>query len=332
VHIPSDGKPMSGYAAAYAELQRSGGSVGGFVGGGEDDAGAPASGFSIASLFGGGVATSSKSGDTPQAIILADARKRSGFTQSPLLASATPAAQPTEPAKAEPAVAEAKPAAAEAKTAPVVVASADIPLPERRPAELSGPALVWQTGPAAQAASASDVPLPPSRPDVGTAAPTVLAALDNSSASDVPTPMVRPQAPVFAEAARGFDALLRRGEPTPPAAALGYAAADTPLRAQAEPVERVALVATRFERLDFASVAAPIDSPHDPAQAGLMRPDLNSVGTLIPKPAKMVVMRFGVAAYHDLRSGRFAGAAIRPLRTASFVTQPSLFSGALASN
>ena len=83
-----------------------------------------------------------------------------------------------------------------------------------------------------------------------------------------------------------------------------------------------ALIATKFERLDFASVSAPIDASHDPAQSGLTRPDLETLGTLIPKPTKMVVMRFGVAAYQDLRAEKFAGSAIKPLRTASFAAVP----------
>ena len=80
------------------------------------------------------------------------------------------------------------------------------------------------------------------------------------------------------------------------------------------------------------SVAAPVDSSHDPAQSGLTRPDLDSVGTLIPKPRQMVVMRFGLAAYQDLRAEKFAGVAIKPLRTASFAVAPEMFTKALAAN
>jgi uncharacterized protein YcbK (DUF882 family) len=324
VHIPTDGKPMPGYAAAYAQLQRNGGSVGGFVGGGEDDAGAPASGggFSIASLFSGGAVPDRRS-DSPQAIILADAQKRAAAqAAAPTLRAA--AEQPAEVAVADRAEPE---KTVPAEKAPVVVARADIPIPERRPAELQ-PQMVWQTGPAAQVALASSpVPLPPMRPaqDAGPAEVAAIAPVARPS-------VVQPNAPVFAEAARGFDAILKHAAPAPASSALGYAAAESPLQPQPVPEERVALVATQFERLDFASVSAPVDSGHDPAQTGLTRPDLDTVGTLIPKPSRLVVMRFGVAAYHDLRAERFSGAAIKPLRTASFVAPPVLFSGALAAN
>ena len=43
-------------------------------------------------------------------------------------------------------------------------------------------------------------------------------------------------------------------------------------------------------------------------------------------------MRFGVAAYQDLRAEKFAGVAIKPLRTASFAVAPELFTRALAAN
>ncbi|MET0596285.1 MAG: DUF882 domain-containing protein, partial [Mesorhizobium sp.] len=84
VHIPADGKPMPGYQAAYAELARGGGSVGGFQGGRSscDDDGGPSGSFSIASIFSGGgggsASLSRRNADSPQAIILADAERRSG--------------------------------------------------------------------------------------------------------------------------------------------------------------------------------------------------------------------------------------------------------------
>ena len=79
-------------------------------------------------------------------------------------------------------------------------------------------------------------------------------------------------------------------------------------------------------------MSTPIESSHDPAQASLVRPDLDSVEVLIPKPAKMVMMRFGVAAYQDLRAERFSGTAIKPLRTASFSATPEIFAKALVAN
>jgi len=61
-----------------------------------------------------------------------------------------------------------------------------------------------------------------------------------------------------------------------------------------------------------------------------VRPDLKSVGSLIPAPSKVVVMRFGVAAYQDLRAEKFTGTAIKPLRTASFALAPDIITGSVA--
>jgi hypothetical protein len=131
--------------------------------------------------------------------------------------------------------------------------------------------------------------------------------------------VLEPSAPVMSDVSRSPEALFGPGESTSPATrALGYAAAE--LAPPPLPRRRThGLVATRFEDLDFASVSAPRASAGDAAQAGLTRPDLNSVASLIPPPAKVIVIRFGLSAYQDLRPGRFTGAAIRPLKTASIV-------------
>jgi uncharacterized protein YcbK (DUF882 family) len=355
VHIPSDGKPMPGYQAAFAELRRGGGSVGGFQGGGEDDAGAPASGsgFGLASLFGGSSTTSRSSSAKPEstyAVLMADKRRGDGASpaaaapQAVALAAAPEVTTPAEPAP----------------IAPVVVARADIPLPEPRPTDagptlreatlqeatleqprldqpkLDQPKLAWQTGPSATIApvalAAAAVPLPPSRP--GQAAPAAQAdavqlASVNETGSVLPPATGKPQgtgkpqvlepsAPVMSDVSRSPEALFSRDGTSPTTRALGYAAAE--LSPPPAPKRRAqGLVATRFEDLDFASVSAPRASAGDAAQAGLTRPDLNSVATLITPPAKVVVIRFGLSAYQDLRPGRFTGAAIRPLKTASIV-------------
>jgi uncharacterized protein YcbK (DUF882 family) len=327
VHIPADGRPMPGYQAAFAELRRGGGSVGGFQGGGEDDAGAPASGsgFGLASLFGG---SSGNSGATAKpestyAVLMAD-KRRGGTGSAPAAAAPQPVALAAAPEAATPA--EPTP------VAPTVVARVDIPLPEPRPVDagpkVDGPKLAWQAGPTGTVGpvevALSAVPLPPSRP--GQAAPpkddVQLASL-NETGSVLPPASGKPQvlepsAPVMSDASRSPAALFARDGTSSATRALGYAAAE--LAPPPLPKRRThGLVATRFEDLDFASVSAPRASAGDTAQAGLTRPDLNSVATLIPPPAKVIVIRFGLSAYQDLRPGRFTGAAIRPLKTASIV-------------
>ncbi|MDQ0467945.1 DUF882 domain-containing protein [Labrys wisconsinensis] len=321
VHIPADGRPMPGYQAAYAELQRNGGSVGGFVGGDEDDGGGPSF---FARLFGGGGSTETAARDTqrPQAVVMAG---KTGTVIAPApmpAATRVPAPAPT-PAAPEP--------------APVVVAKLErtvpIPLPEPRPAELAGPQLAWQAGPDGQPATAvvaaASIPLPPARPGLDRAAdapPVQLAALDQTQDA---SPELRPGAPVMADASRSIDLLLRRDTPLPPSRALGFADAGAGLIAKPRS-ERPPLIATRFEKLNFVSVTAPVATARNKAQAGLVRPDLKSVGSLIPAPSKVVVMRFGVAAYQDLRAEKFTGTAIKPLRTASFALAPDIITGSVA--
>ena len=324
VHVPADGRPMPGYQAALAELRRGGGSVGGFAGGGEDDAGGSASGsgFGLASLFGGTSSPPSSSGrkDSPHAVLMADAQRRAN--------GSTPAAT-AEPSA--PVVAEAAPPAPVAKT---VLAMAAIPLPEPRPRDTQ-PAMAWQTGPGPAVETAS-VPLPPLRPGEeapAAAAPQMqLAALDapSTAGAAVKPRVLEPSAPVMSDVSRTPGALFSR-EASPAARALGYASAEVAGDLDAPLVRRgPGLVATRFEDLDFGDVTTPVASARDTTQAALTRPDLDTVATLIPAPSRVVVIRFGVAAYQDLRSGRFTGSAIRPLKTAS-VASPSDIVGSIAS-
>ena len=251
-----------------------------------------------------------------------------------------------KPALADEAVLADKPAVAGTGGAPSSSPRADIPLPERRPAELAQPQMVWPAGQSGQrrcrrrctrpppswrhgrhpaAADAAGRRRPKWRLDAG---PAEVAAI-----APPPTPVLRPAAPILASASAGLSGSAAPRHRAPCGEALGYADAESPLQpACRRGTSASALIATKFERLDFASVAAPVDSSHDPAQSGLTRPDLDSVGTLIPKPRQMVVMRFGVAAYQDLRAEKFAGVAIKPLRTASFAVAPELFTRALAAN
>jgi uncharacterized protein YcbK (DUF882 family) len=352
VHIPTDGRPMPGYQAAYAELQRNGGTVGGFQGRVDDDAGDSG----IGSLFGGfgdgGAPATSKSADSPHAVLMADIQRRSGGpapdADAPAAAARKPAPVVVAAAEPAPAPVAAEPAAA---PAPVVLAKRDIPLPERRPADLAtarpaGPQLAWQTGPTGEItetaavpnATMANVPLPPVRPGQKPAQDAVeLASLEvptppAPARATAAQPLLQPGSPVMSSVAPDLGSLLRRAVPGAalPSRALGYAAAEMPIQQYARPA-LPALVATRFDHLDFAAATAPVSTSWDRTKSGLTRPDLDTVATLIPAPAKTVVIHFGVAAYQDLRAEKFSGAAIRPLRTASFALMPELLTGTIIS-
>jgi hypothetical protein len=255
---------------------------------------------------------------------------------------------PPRPAKAEAVAATEEPVVAAAPQRQIPV-----PLPEPRPAELvaaqspAEPQLNWVTGPVGQQLAAN-VPLPPVRPgedepdDDGDGGPLQVAELSQDQVpqpafaavaqGSVPLPpVINPQRPVMADVGNGGSF----GQPVPtklPNWALSFADPSMIPAAVELPPKRPALIATRFEKLDFASVSSPIASARNKAQAGLVRPDLMTVASLIPAPNKVVIMRFGSVAYQDLSPSKFAGTAIKPLRTASFATMPDIFTGSIASN
>jgi hypothetical protein len=286
-------------------------------------------------------------------VLLADARRRSGAGNPPPAQPAAPPAQqvamvtPPRPAKAEALAATAEPVVAAAPQQRQI----PVPLPEPRPVELAAaqspaePQLNWVAGPAGQQLAAN-VPLPPVRPgedepddDEANGGPLQVAELSQDpvpqpafaavAQGSVPLPpVINPQRPVMADAG-SF------GQPLPtklPNRALSFADPSMIPAAVAMPPKRPALIATRFEKLDFASVSAPVTSARNKAQAGLIRPDLMTVASLLPAPNKVVIMRFGSVAYQDLSPSKFSGSAIKPLRTASFATMPDLFTGSIASN
>jgi len=328
VLIPADGKPMPGYQAAFAEVIRKGSSVGGVSGGADEDSGGAEGagsglGSILAAAFSPAPPSSGRAGESVQSVLLADSQRRS-----------QPAAQVVVAAAA------ARPAATPDNAPPVrvVVATNDIPLPEPRPAEIRSPPMAWQAGPPGQqvAEATPGVPLPPSRPSETAADATAsldVAALPQSQGTRTTsaTAVIGPARPVMSDLSRGIDDLLSKRRPPAGGQALGYASDDRiiPIAvAQGHPL----LISTRFEKLSFRTVSRPLPTARDKGQAGLTMPDLDSVATLIPAPAKVVLIRFGVAAYQDLRSEHFSGSAIRPLRTASFAFAPELITGSIAPN
>jgi uncharacterized protein YcbK (DUF882 family) len=348
VLIPSDGRPMAGYQVAMNEILRNGGRVGSVQGGGEDDGGGSDSdsgssgGGFFAALFGGG----SRSNDTASGQMMQDSRNRGSVTAQP------PVRTPAPP-----------PATMVAMADPVPQHVAAIPLPERRPAEIdaakaaapamvaaadAGSKMVWQAGPNAAPAdmAAANVPLPPARPgsmDDNAPPAQQIAALDAQDAPDTvpaavpPAPIARPaSAPVleprpavFADLSQGSEGFMKRGVSLQNQRALGFADV-TPVTQTARP-PRPMLVATRFEKLNFASISTPVISARNKTQATLIKPDLSTTASLIAAPSRTVVVKFSAVAAQDLRADKFTGAAVKPLRTASLAPMPDIFTGSIAS-
>jgi hypothetical protein len=195
--------------------------------------------------------------------------------------------------------------------------AANVPLPPVRPGEDEPDDQADSGGPLQVAELAQDAVPQPSVAAVGQAS--------------VPTPPVLiPQKPIMADVAGAGS--FGQAPAKLPTRALGFADPSMIPATVALPPKRPALVATKFEKLDFASISAPISSARNKTQAGLVRPDLKTVATLIPAPSKVVIMRFGSVAYQDLNPLKFSGSAIKPLRTASFATMPDIFTGSIASN
>lgn len=333
VLVPSDGRPMPGYQLAMSEIRRNGGTAGGSVG--EDDAGGGSSGGGFfAALFG---SRSNSAPPPPTQMAQAYAPTNRG--------ARIPATAPQPaPAMQQMAMAD-ELAGAPRRQAPV-------PLPERRPSDIgaaqaaddaatqlasadTGPRMMWQTGPNGE--PGANVPLPPLRP--GTAAeesqpaqpaPVQLASLDTPPAVPATRPVLDPKPPIFADLSQGSEGFMKRSANRQNQRALGFANT-APVTNTARP-PRPALIATRFEKQNFASLSAPVSAARNKQQATLVKPDLRTTASLIAAPAKTVVVRFGVAAYQDLRADKFTGAAVKPLRVASFAPMPDIFTGSIASN
>jgi uncharacterized protein YcbK (DUF882 family) len=193
VHIPADGKPMPGYAAALAQVESRGSRPGGA---GAAFASATPSGSKkniFAALFSKDSGDDDEENAAPQA---GAAQTASADDEAPANAKAPPAAAPAQVAAAQPAPA--------VNAAASVVASANVPLPVRNPMGRS-PEAVAALAAAAPASSmqAAAVPLPMTRPGEAPArpaAPTTLAAAADGSA--MPLPASRPGvAPARAAAA-----------------------------------------------------------------------------------------------------------------------------------
>jgi uncharacterized protein YcbK (DUF882 family) len=193
VHIPADGKPMPGYAAALAQVESRGSRPGGA---GAAFASAAPSGSKkniFAALFSKDSGDDDEENAAPQA---GAAQTASADDEAPANAKAAPAAAPAQVAAAQPVPA--------VNAAASVVASANVPLPVRNPMGRSPEAVAALTAAApASSMQAAAVPRPMMRPGEAparpAAPPTLAAAADGSA---MPLPASRPGvAPARAAAA-----------------------------------------------------------------------------------------------------------------------------------
>lgn len=182
-----------------------------------------------------------------------------------------------------------------------------IAMPSPRPPELGAPvALAWQEAPAPLAQD-----------------PATLAAK--------PALYVKPGGAVLASADPSAPILTRRLTLSAPSTKPALAPAAAPAALPSSKRDKPVLISTRFENLNFAALSTPISAARNKTQAQFVRPDLNSIGGLIQSPSRVVLTKFGLTAYQDLRMAQFTGVAIKPLRVANLSGPDPIATGALAS-
>ncbi|QFR35085.1 DUF882 domain-containing protein [Ancylobacter sp. TS-1] len=316
VHVPADGKPMSGYALALAEVESRGSEPGGagaaFAGlsGGNDPkrAGKPAKNL-FASLF-------SKDDDDEEA--------------APAAAAATE-------------VAEAPASGAAATSAPAQVATklaAADPVPLPQPNPLPRNVVAAAPAPAAPAAGRADlaalaaaIPLPQSR--TGAAAPAAGAVV----AAAVPMPQARPseagglpelivrgtggQGPAlaYADASGSIFAPERLQPGRAPAPPAGSAEAGRQMPASAAAAARNKPRAHSAEML--AEIRSLFSGPAVARNASLHTPELRRFAAFVAPPRQVVVTHFGDDASNGLSTTRFSGAAIVAVPVVAMVSGPA---------
>lgn len=340
VHLPSDGKPLAGYAVAKAEIERNRAS------GGTMMASNSRGGGFLSNIFGGG-------GDEDEESTPAAATAR------------TPAA----PARTAP---EAPPAPRAAEPAPVAVAAL-VPLPASRPAALSdaaaptavaearpaGPEMIWNRG-AAPAASAPQgvqtaaltsettpgsvapaMPFPrPAAANSGTTPADLPVTAFAPAEASIPLPMLRPSQPVLASAgglpgrslpapgqqpdaapapARQMAALS--APPAQPKPAQGRAIGDRVAKAYPEQGRAAASAAAPLagRNLDSAAVRAGMTGTRSArdGMATMSHPNASGANLLVA-PARIVQTGFGANPTNGLRSDAFSGSSVAILRSRTF--------------
>ncbi|ADH90387.1 protein of unknown function DUF882 [Ancylobacter novellus DSM 506] len=340
VHVPADGKPMSGYALALADVEAKGKEPGGAgaafagLGGGNNPKrnGASTAGSKniFASLFGG------KDDDEDDA----------------------PAASTTQVADAEEAPA-AKPATNAAAAAPVEVASAaPMPLPmpnplprsaaqetpavpEEAPMALAfaGPAPMPQPNPLSRGAAASvAAATPPASPPVPASSRAELAAL----AAAIPLPGERPPNPTGGPAGVTRAPVTTANPPLPevivrgtggqgPALSYANAGGDIfprerlqPGRAPSSPATVASEHARRAHSAEMLTEIRRLFSGPTVAYSVTLRtPELRRFAAFVAPPRQVVETHFGADGTNGLSTARFEGAAIVAVPVVAMMSGPA---------
>ncbi|MCS0503841.1 DUF882 domain-containing protein [Ancylobacter sp. GSK1Z-4-2] len=338
VHIPADGKPMSGYQVALAEVEARGKEPGG--------AGASFAGLAatnnpkprknlLASLFGKDdedddadsgapapvvTASATPAAATPAAEAPASQAEASEAPASVALASAAPIPMPVPNplprlAMAAPAVPMDKPAA------PVLAAAVPSAMPKPAPTPAPGvdPSL---------AALAAAVPLP----EATRAAPMVVA-----SAAPVPLPLARP---VEADGGAALPEVITRGAGGEGGPVLAYASAATgfyprprlqpgrvPAPAQGTASAATPSAAGRTGQGHSSEMQAEIrrlfNGPTVARNVHLRQPELRRFANFVAPPRSVVAGGFGGDGSNGLSTSRFQGAAVVAVPVVAMVSGPA---------
>jgi uncharacterized protein YcbK (DUF882 family) len=375
VFIPTDGKPMPGYDLAAAEIQANGGSVSAYASAGDEDvpgffSNRKGKSF-FAALFGSGddedaafvasqrggkqtkgsgrtkiasYAPASAADDGSRIVrdsgdaAVAPARPPKSFEQQVV----RPAPEPEAPPPAAAVAAAPEPAPAPSPVPAAGPQVADVPMPAPRPVTLAslqtpgGPAMVWQQGPAGQAAQepeskvVANVPLPLARPS-GIA--QILAAVPLPPSRPVQVASTTPIVPATIEPSLP-PVLAGSAIVTPPSTVLAYAAAPTP-QARPSSVPLKTTVAPPAETIDaklttgtfdkaglnalFATASvAPAAATAATVSTTRTRAADRPIAGITAKPTTAIAQGFTTSSGSDLHADRFTGPAVRPLPVASF--------------
>ena len=321
VHIPADGKPMSGYALALAEVENGGKEPGGV-------------GAAFAGLSGGNDPKRSTGKTAGTKNIFASLFGAKDEDDEESAAPARVAAAPAKPAPAKP-----TPATDAAGPEPVAVAAVEpvaVPLPTPNPlgrvamAEAAVPAapapvaLPAVTPPPAAdqqalAALAAAVPLPTSRPSE---APVIADASAAIAGVTAPRPPVRPNLPelavpgaeggttlAYASAAAGVfpTERLQPGRAPAPAA---MPVAGTPAAAAGGMGAPVAAHGPGHTAEMQAEIRRLFSGPTVAANVALRTPELRRFAAFVAPPRQVVAGGFGKDGSNGLSTAHFEGAAV----------------------
>lgn len=318
VHVPADGKPMAGYAAALAQVEARGSRPGGAGAAFASAAGSGSKKNIFAALFSkdSGDDDEESGGTAPAAQAAAGEDEAPAATPAPAAPAQVAAAQP---APVQPAQASAanvplpirnpmgrSPEAAAALAAATSGQGAAVPLPTARPTALAAADIPAD----ASAFAGTAVPLPVARPG---AAPMTVASLDPAAAA--PAAPAQPQGGGFpAVIVHGTDSAT--GGPTLSYASAGdfVVARPSPGRANEPAALPPGVASARAPAPHSAATQAEIrrlfSGPTVARDTTMRTPELRRFGAFVAPPRQVVATGFGRDASHGLVTTRFEGAAV----------------------